>query len=111
MTDDQGIALIRHIVGNKVSFPRLHYAGHPPYRTVDDLREIQAEVSGGLEHQLQERGITDQGALDVLDALKRCDWGDQESYKSFLQVYDSYVGEVEREAKALRDELFRKPRS
>jgi len=110
-TNAEAISMIRHIVGNHVSTPRLHYAGHPPYMTIDDIREIQTKVSGLLERQLQERGITDAGALDVLAALKSCDWGNQESYESFRQVFDGYVGEEERKVRAIIDELFGKPRS
>jgi hypothetical protein len=104
---DEGVQLVRHIVGNNVSFPRMYHNGKS-HRSIEEIREIQREVAGRLETQLKIQHINDKRAQDVLEALKSSDWGDEQSYERFRKVYDDYTGDSLQRAREERDKLFRK---
>ncbi len=74
--------------------------------TVDDIRCEQAEIMGRLDAELSQRQITDEGARSVLDAMRKYDWGDPASYKTFRGIFDAYVAPVEQAAIMERDAIF-----
>ncbi len=107
--DDEHIQLVRHIVGNNVAHAAIYHHGES-HRTSHEIRTIQARVVEHLEEKVAERGITDNGLLGVLTALKKYDWGDAASYATFRTVYDAYVAPVESEAQRARDEIWKNRR-
>ncbi len=104
--DDKYIQLVRHTIGNNIAHAALYHHGES-HRTSDEIKGIQARIVERLEKKVAERGITDDGFLGVLAALKKSDWGDALSYAKFRIVYDAYVTPVEKEAVRERDKLFR----
>lgn len=106
MIDTEAIRLLRHIIGNNVAHAKIYHDGKSR-RTAEQVHEIQGRVVSNLETQLGERNITDQGAWEILKVLKEYDWRDAKSYSTFREAYDAYVAPVEKEVRALRDELFK----
>ena len=90
MVDKDAIQLTRHIVGNHVSFPRMVFNGHSE-KSIEDLRRIQSEISESFEKELNNQNIKDEGAFEILNSLKKEDWGKKDSYNNFRELYDKYT--------------------
>ncbi len=107
--NNEYIQFVRHTIGNNIAHAALYHHGESD-RTSDEIKGIQARIVERLEKKVAERGITDDGFLEVLAALKKSDWGDALSYAKFRIVYDAYVAPVENEAERERDKIFRSHR-
>ncbi len=99
------LELVQHIVGNNVAHGKNYHQGTPPHRTAQEVRDIQTRVIQNLETQINDKQITDQGALNILTQLKNSDWADEQSYTSFRTAYDTYVAPRAEEVKKERDRL------
>lgn len=83
---------IDHFVGNNLGH-LLNFHLQKSLINQDRLHEIQGEVTGLLERYIQNKGIDNQGALNVLQALKDYDWTTREGYISFREIHDKYQRE------------------